>query len=141
MHFLHGFLGSPLRAVAIRVGLQVCLKDRFQDQLGRGLHHPVPDRRDSQGPLPAVRLRDHYPSHWLRLIGSFFQLLPQLRQPAFPPLGLDPPETLAIHSRRSAVGFRQLVGVGEDVLPVNLVVEQVEAVVRFRLRLAIQLSL
>ncbi len=141
MDFLHGLLGASLRAVTVGVGFQVCFEDRFQYQLGRGLHHPVPNGRDPQGPLPAIGLRDHHPSHRLGPVARLDQLLPQLRQPGFPPLGLDPWETLAIHPRRSLLGFRQLVGVGEDILPMDLVIEHVEPVGWLLLRFGVQLPL
>src|SRR6266404_7811540 len=55
------------------------------------------------------------------------------------PRGRSPPPGFGIITRRTGAG--QLVGVTQDVLPANLVVEQVEAACRFRLRLTIELSL
>ena len=46
-----------------------------------------------------------------------------------------------VHARRALVGARQLVGVAQDVLAADLVVEQVEAERRLLLRLEIQLPL
>ena len=46
-----------------------------------------------------------------------------------------------VHARCALVRARQVVGVAQDVLAIDLVVEQVEAEVRLRLRLEIQLPL
>ena len=46
-----------------------------------------------------------------------------------------------VHARRTRIGAGQRVGVAQNVLATNLVVEHVEAESRLRLRLAIQLSL
>src|SRR5712692_3621477 len=142
MHFLYGVLGFALPAVAVHVRLQVRFKDWFQYQLARRLHYSVPNGRDSQRPLSvAIGLRDHFPSYRLRPVALLDQLLPQPRQPFFLSLGLDLQETLSIHSRRSSIGFRQPVSLGQDVLPVDLVIEQVEPVGRFLLRFCVQLPL
>ena len=56
---------SPAPAVALRLGRnpyehgrEVRLEDRLQHQLRRHLHHPVPHRRDAQGPLGPICLRN-----------------------------------------------------------------------------------
>src|SRR5919106_1683297 len=55
--------------------------------------------------------------------------------------GRSPPPGLGIITRRTPVGPGQRVGVFQDVVTADLVVEQVEAERRLRLRLAIQLPL
>src|SRR5580692_868784 len=45
------------------------------------------------------------------------------------------------HTRRALVGSRQFICMGQNILSVYLVVQQVEAIFRFVLRLAIQLDL
>ena len=142
VHFLDRVAPLRARPVAIGTVLEVRLEDRLQHQLGGGLHHPVPDRRDAERPLAAAGLRDHHPPHRRRPV--------RLRRPV-PPAG--PPATPPAPPPRSArsvtpstpgapaVGAGQRVGVAQDVLAVDLVVEQVEAEGRLRLRLAIQLPL
>ena len=57
------------------------------------------------------------------------------------PCRLDRRAGHAIHARRAPVGAHQFVGMAQDVRAIDLVVEQVEPVVRLRLRLEIQLPL
>src|SRR6185312_5653696 len=54
---------------------------------------------------------------------------------------LDRLERDPVHARRALAGAGKRVGVAQDVRAMDLVVEQVEAVGRLRLRLAIQLPL
>jgi hypothetical protein len=99
MNLLHRVLCISPRTVSVGVRLQIGFKDRFDHQLGRGLHHPVPYGRDSERSFTAVRLRDHHPPHSLRPVSFLNQFLPQLCQPLFSPLYFNLRETLAIHTR------------------------------------------
>src|SRR5579875_3367229 len=141
VHFLDRVLGAALRSVTISTGFQVRLEDRLQHQFGGGLHHPIADRGNTERPLPAPRLRDHHPEHRLRLVLLGAEFVPEFRQPLPPPLRFDLLEALPIDARRAFVGFRQFIGMGQNVFAVNLVVKEVEAIFRFVLRLAIQLPL
>jgi hypothetical protein len=60
VHFLDRILRAPLRSIAISIRIEVRFKDRFQQQLGGCLHHPVPNSRDDQHELhlSPVRLWD-----------------------------------------------------------------------------------
>ena len=69
------------------------------------------------------------------------KVVPDPGQPPLQPHRLDLLEALSIHPRRALVGPRQSVGMEQDVFAIDLVVEQVEAEVRFRLRLEIELPL
>src|SRR5215813_6205929 len=46
MHFPNGVLRASLRSVTIGTWFHICLEDRFQHDLGRGLHRAVLYRRD-----------------------------------------------------------------------------------------------
>ena len=141
MHFLDRVQAASSRAVAIGAGIEVRLEDRLQHQLGSGLHHPVPDRRDAERALAAAGLRDQDPSHRCRPIRLLDQVRSEPGEPLFPPRRFDHREAHPVHPRRTRIRARQVVGVAQDVFPINLVVEQVEAEVRLRLRLEIQLPL
>src|ERR1035437_7135205 len=141
MHFPDGVLRTSLRSVTKCTWFQVRFENRLQHQLGRGLYHPVPYGRYPEWPLAASGLRDHHPSHRLWLIRLMAQFLPDAGQPLPQSPRFDFREALSIHPRRSLVGARQFVGMAQNVFPVNLVVEHVEAVSRLVLRLAIQLDL
>src|SRR5712691_9575956 len=83
----------------------------------------------------------HGPPHRLWLIRLGAKVFPDAAQPFFQPLRFDSPEALSIHARRALIGLCQCVGMGQKVFPVHLVVEQIETVVRFFLRLLVQLPL
>ena len=60
----HRIMRAAFRPVSVLLRLQVGFKDRHQHQQGRRLRHPVPDRRDPQGPeRPGVFLRDQHLPH------------------------------------------------------------------------------
>src|SRR5262245_420991 len=141
VHFLDCVGRASFRAIAIGTVIEVCLEDRLDHQLRSGLHHPVPYRRDAERPLAAPGLRDHHPSHRLGPIRLLPQILAQPKQPLLPALLLDLLESHPIHPRRAPVLPGERVGVGQDVLAPDLVVELVEAEPRLRLRLEIKLSL
>src|ERR1039457_5404366 len=67
MYFSDCVLTASLRSVAVGTRLQIRLEDRLQLQLGSGLHHPIPNRRNSEWPFAAPVLWDHHPPHRLRL--------------------------------------------------------------------------
>ena len=136
-----GVQGAPLRSIAVSIGFHICLEDGFQHQFSCRLDYSVPDWGNTERPLPAPGLRDHDPPHGLRLVAPGAEFVPEFRQPLLPPPQFDPREGQAIDARRALVGFRQVVRMGQDVLAVDLVVEQIKAVVRFVLRLAVKLPL
>src|SRR6266568_2852814 len=141
IHLLDRILRTLPRPVAISIRLQVRFPDRFQNQLRRGLRHPIPYSRDSERPLPAARLGDHLPPHRLWFVRLIVQVLPEAVQPLFPPTRFDGLEALSIHPWRAIIGFCQCVCMQQNVLAVHLVVELVEAESRLVLRLSIQLDL
>src|SRR5215469_10910739 len=142
MHLPDGVLGASLRSVTVSVRFHVGLEDGFQHQFGCRLDHSIPDRGNSERPLAAPRLRDHHPSHWLWLVAPGVEFISEFRQPLLPPYPqLDPFEGLTIDARRALVGFCQVVRMSQNILAVDLVVEQIKAVMRFVLRLAVKLPL
>jgi hypothetical protein len=109
VQFLDRLLRASLRPIAIGVRIEVRFKDWFQQQLGGGLHHPVPDRRNPERPLAATGLRDHYPSHRLWLIRLRAKVLSDVVQPFLQPQRFDSPEGLPIHTRRALIGLHQCI--------------------------------
>src|SRR6516165_5223208 len=88
-----------------------------------------------------IRLRNHHPPHRIGPIRLRDQFLAQACKPLLQTRCFDRREGYSVHSRRSRIGAGQRIGMAQDVFPVNLVVEQVEAERRLGLRLTIQLSL
>src|SRR5712691_4811326 len=141
MHFPDGVLRTPLRSVTVGIRFQIRLENWLDHQLGGGLHHSIPDSRNSERPFPAPGLWDHHPPDRLWFIRLVAQLLSDTSQPLLQPFPLDIFEALSIYSRRALIGSSQFISMGQNVLSVYLVVEQVKAVPRFVLRLAVQLDL
>ena len=141
MRQLDGVERASFGPVSISAVFQVRLEDRFQHQFGGGLDDPVPDGGNAKRPFPAARFGDHHPTHRLGPVGPRGDILAQSRQPPFQARRLDRLERHPVHSRRAVVVTGQRIGVFENVRPINLVVEKVEAVGGLRLRLAIELPL
>src|SRR6516164_11240254 len=141
VHCCNSIARAPLRPIAIGIRFQIGLEDRLDHQLHCGLHHPVPNRRDAERSLAAVGFGDHHAPYSFGPIRPLTQLFPDPGQPLIQPRGFDLCESHPVHSRRAKVGFRQPIGVPQNIGSPDLVVEQVEAEVRFRLRLEIELLL
>src|SRR3982075_829296 len=141
VHFLDRVYRSTNGAVAVGVVLEVRLEDRFQHELGGGLDHPIPDRRNTERSLASVRLRYRHPPHQVGPVRLRNQFLAQASQPPLQARRLDLGKGHSVPARRARICSGQRIGVSQDVLAVNLVVEQVEAEGRLRLRLTVQLSL
>ena len=141
VHFLDCIHRPARGAIAVGIVLEVSLEDRLQHELGGGLNHPIPDGRNAERSLASVRFRDHHPPHRIGPVRLRDQFLAQARQPCFQALRLDLREGHPVHARSTRIGAGQPIGVTQDVLAINLVVEHIEAEGGLRLRLAIELSL
>ena len=92
-------LRAPLRSIAIGTVLEVRFEDRLQHQLGGGLHHPVPNRRDPEWSLARRQAWESSPD--APASGRYvfvLQLLPQPGQPLLPALRLDVVERHPVHA-------------------------------------------
>ncbi len=139
VHLLDSLPRRPARPVAIGRGFQVRFENRLQDQQGGGLNHAVPDPGNSEWPLASsARLRNQHPPHRLGTVRPRTQRLPHGGQPSLHPCGLDVLERHPVHARRPPVPLGKRVGVGKDVRPRHLVVQQVEAIGRFLLGLGVE---
>jgi len=125
--------------ITIRIGVEIRLEDRPPAPAWRQSAQPGPEWSVSERPFPAAGFG--IVTFALVLADTSSYAVPPERQPTTPPaLASRFPERATIHARRSLIGFHQLRSVGQNVLP-DLVVEQVEVVGRFCLRLKVQLSL
>ena len=91
--------------------------------------------------LASIRFRDHHPPHRIGPVRLRDQILAQTRQPCLQALRLDLSEAHPVHPWSTRISAGKPVGVAQDVLATDLVVEHVEAEGRLRLRLAIELPL
>jgi hypothetical protein len=81
------------------------------------------------------RRTDHHPSHRLgRYVFSRSSFRRPLNQASAPTPTVDPREALSVHPWRAPIGACHSVGVRQNVFPIDLVVKQVETVVRLLLR-------
>jgi hypothetical protein len=131
----------PVGPIAVGIGLEVRFEDRLDHKLDGSLHHAIPDGRDAERSLTAAGLRDQNPPHRLWSIGLGPQFLTQTGQPFRQARRLDLLERHPIHTRSAVVVTSERVGVGENVLAPDLVVELIETELRLRLRLDIELPL
>ncbi len=139
VHFLNRLRGRAPRPVAIGRGLQVRFEDRLQDQQSGGLDHPVLDRGNTKWPVSdPARLGDQHPPHRVRTVRLGAQRLLHCGQPPLYPGRLDVRERHPVHAGRAPLLLAEGVGMGQDVPPVHLVVQEVEAVGRRLLGLGVQ---
>src|SRR5262245_35755875 len=127
--------------VAVRIVLEVSLEDWFQHKFCSGLHHAIPDSGNAERALASPMLRDHLPPHRIGPVRLRDQFLAQARQPCFQALFLDLFQGHPVHTGCTFFGAGEPVGVAQNVLATDLVVERIEAESRLRLRLAVELPL
>ena len=142
VHFLDRVHRPASGAIAIGIVLEVGLEDRFQHELGGGLNHPIPDGRNAERSLASVSASGSSPAAPDRA-GTSSRPVPRASPPAMLP-GPAPRSARSVTPSTPgapALARASRIGVAQDVLATNLVVEHVEAEGRLRLRLAIELSL
>ena len=123
VHFLDRVGRTTCGPIAIGTVLEVRLEDRFQNELGGGLNHPIPDRRDAERAFSTPRLRDHHPPHRRRPVRLRDEVLVQARQPPLQTRRFDRREGHPVHPRRARIGAGQRISVVKNVFSMNLVVE------------------
>src|ERR1700758_4797411 len=117
---MDGIDRAATRPIAVGTVLEVRLEDRLQHDLGCGLNHTVPDRRDAERTFAAARLRDHHPPHWIGLVGLRDEVLAQARQPRLYTCRLDLPEGHPVHAWRTRIGAGKCIGMQKDVRTADL---------------------
>src|SRR6516162_11861564 len=95
-------------------------------------------RRDAQWPEFAIGLRYKHSSDGVRSVSLLPERKRQFAKPPLHPIRLDVREVLSIHTGCALVGAALGIGMGQDVLAADLVVQGVEAVADFCLRFRVQ---
>ncbi len=89
-------------------------------------------------PELALGLGYEHSSDGLRSVSLPPERKRQFAKPPLHPVGLDVREILTVHTRRALVGAALGIGVRQDVLMAELVVQGVEAIAGFCLRFRVQ---
>ena len=134
LHVDHRLLGVSPRTVGVLLGWKISIEDRIEHQHRCCHADPIAQGRDAQRPEFAVGLRDEHSSDGVRSVSLLPERKRQFTEPPLHPVRFDIYEVLSIYTRRALVGAALGVGVSQDVLAVNLVVQGVEAVTGFCLR-------
>src|ERR1700737_5479463 len=134
LHLYSGLLGVAPSAVGVDFRRKIGFEDRLTHQ-HRWCHgDPIPHARDAQRPEFAVGLRYKHSSDWLWPVSLLPERKRQFSQPPLDPIGLDLRKILAVDSRRAPVGAALGIGMRQNVVAADLVVQGVEAIAGFRLR-------
>jgi hypothetical protein len=138
LHLDHGLLGVAPSAIGIDLWWKVGFEDRLQHQHRCCHADPIPHGGNAQRPEFAVGFRYMDPSDRFRSV----RLLPdgkrQFRQPPLDAVRLDIREVLTVYPRCTLVGAALGIGMRQNVLAADLVVQRVEAIAGFRLRFRVQ---
>ena len=106
-HTVYRFMSCPLGTVSKRPRLEVRLKDRFQYQLERALHHPVADSWNRKNADLAPILRNLLPPSPQRHIATPDQFVRYLPEESLYALRFDGLEGHPVTSRSPVVLFGQ----------------------------------
>ena len=99
----------PLGPISKRSRLEIRLEDRFEYELERALHHPVPDRRYRKDADFAPILRYLLPPGWEWFVGAPRQFVPQLLEQSLRAVRLNGLEGHPVYSRSPIVLFGHLI--------------------------------
>src|SRR5262249_30000996 len=121
--------------ISKRSRLEIRLEDRFEYELERALHHPVPDRRYRKDADFATILRYFLPPGWEWLVGTPGQFVPQLLKQSLRALRLNGLEGHPVYSRSPIVLFGPLLPPPPRLPLASLHVSTPETPGRFSLRL------
>ena len=133
-HLDHRLLGIAPRTVGVLFRWKIGFEDRFQHQHRCCHADPIPQGRDAQRPEFAVGLRYEHSSDRVRSVGLLPERKRQFAEPPLHPIRLDIREVLTVHARCALVGAALGIGMRQDILAANLVVQRVEAIAGFCLR-------
>jgi hypothetical protein len=129
-------LGIAPGTIGVDFRWTIGFEDRLQHQQRCCHADPIPHARDAQRPEFAVGLRYEHASDWLRPVGLLPEDKRQFSQPPLHPVCLDVRKILAVDARRALVRAALGIGVCQNVVAADLVVQGVEAIagrgLRFR---------
>ena len=138
LHLHGGLLGVAPGAVGVDFRRKVGFEDRLQHQHRCRHADPIPHGRDAQRPEFAVGLRYKHASDRLRSVRLLPERKRQFGQPPLHAIRFDIRKVLAVHARCALVRAALGIGMRQDVVAADLVVQRVEAITGFCLRFRVQ---
>src|SRR6201987_5782218 len=133
LHLYDRLLGVSPGAVGVDFRWKIGFEDRLQHQQRCCHADPIPHPRDAQRPEFAVGLRYKHSSDWFWPVSLLPECKRQFSQPPLDSVGLDVRKILAIDPRRALVRAALGVGMRQNVVAAELVVQSVEAIAGLRL--------
>ena len=133
-HRAHGRMGTEVRTIAVLLVRQVDLEDGAKHHHRSRHRRPISNTGDAERALAAVRLRYPHTSHRLSSIRLPAECLRQFTQPPLFPVRLDVRKVLPVHPRCACIGLAAPIRVLQNIFAIQLVVQQIEAIVRRFLR-------
>src|SRR5215471_12501756 len=121
-------------AVGVDFRRKIGFEDRFQHQQRCCHADPIPNARDAKWPEFAVGFRYKHSSDWLWSVSLLPERKRQFSQPSLDPVCLDVRKILAVDTRRALVRAALGIGMHQNVVAADLVVQSVEAIAGLRLR-------
>ena len=137
-HLDHRLLGISPRTVGVLLGWKIGFEDRFEHEQRCTHAHPITQGRDAQRSKLAIGLRDKHASNRVRSVRLLPKRKRQFTEPPFHSVRLDIRKLLTIHTRSALVRAALRVGMHENVVAADLVVQGVEAIARLCLRFRVQ---
>src|SRR5262249_37215855 len=134
LHLYDCLLGVARSAVGVNFRWKIGFEDRFQHQQSCCHADPIPHARDAQRSEFAVGLRYIHSSDWLWSISLLPERKRQFSQPPLGPVALDVRKILAVDTRRTLVRAALGIGMRQNVVAADLVVQGVEAIAGLCLR-------
>jgi len=134
LHLDGGLLGVAPGAVGVDFRRKVGFEDRLQHQQRCCHADPIAQGRDAQRPEFAIGLRYVHSSDWLWPVRLLPERKRQFSQPPLDPVCLDVRKVLAVDPRRALVRAALGIGMRQNVVAADLVVQGVEAIVGLCLR-------
>src|SRR5262244_1482224 len=128
LHLYDCLLGVSPSAVGVDFRRKVGFEDRVQYEQ-HGYHaDPIPHARDAQRSEFAVGLWYKHSSDWLWPVGLLPERKRQFGQPPLHPIRFDVRKVLTVYSRCTLVGTALGIGMRQNVVAADLVVQGVEAI-------------
>src|SRR5215468_2436162 len=131
LHLYDCLLGISPGTIGVDFRRKIGVEDRVQYEQ-HGYHaDPIPHARDAQRPEFAIGLRYKHSSDWLWPVSLLPERKRQFSQPSLDPICLDVRKVLTVDPRRALVRAALGIGMRQNVVAADLVVQSVEAIVGF----------